>query len=212
LLSAGEVAPVDLTRARLQINTRRDELEQARANEAIAGDSLRLFVGYDFNQPIATTDLLIQMPQLGEVESFTADALQRRPEFVRFDAERRAAEQDIRLARAERRPQVTYNISGGFDTDSLRLPRIGQHAGASASIGLSIPIFDAGISRSRARQAGLRAQVAESTRLAALKFRARILFRAHASVFSRSAHSFSKQRYPRCRKQFDGVARPLPRR
>jgi len=187
LLSAGEVAPVDLTRARLQINTRRDELEQARANEAVAGDSLRLFVGYDFNQPIATTDLLIQMPQLGEVESFTADAIRRRPEFVQFDAERRAAEQDIRLARAERRPQVTYNISGGFDADSLRPPRIGQHAGASASIGLSIPIFDAGISRSRARQAGLRAQVAESTRLAALRSFAQGFYSARTQAFSAEA-------------------------
>ncbi len=187
LLSAGEVAPVDLTRARLQTNTRRDELEQARANEAVAGDSLRIFVGYDFSQPIATTDLLIQMPQLGEVESVTAEAIQRRPEFAQFDAQRRAAELDIRVARAERRPQVTYNISGGFDADSLRPPRIGQHAGASATIGVSIPIFDAGISRSRARQAELRAQVAESTRLASLRSFAQAFYSARTQAFSAEA-------------------------
>jgi outer membrane protein TolC len=184
LLSAGEVAPVDLTRARLQTNTRRDELEQARTNEAVAADSLRVFVGYDFNQPIATTDLLTQMPQPGEVESFTADAIQRRPEFAQFEAERRAAEFDVRLARDERRPQITYNVSGGFDADSLRPPRIGQHAGASASIGVSIPIFDAGISRSRERQAQLRAQVAETTRLAALRSFAQNFYSARTQAFS----------------------------
>ena len=184
LLSAGEVAPVDLTRARLQTNNRRDELEQARTNEALAGDSLRVFVGYDFNQPIAATDLLTEMPQPGEVESVAADAINRRPEFAQFDAERRAAELDIRLARVERRPQVTYNVSGGFDADSLRPPRIGQHAGASATIGVSIPIFDAGLSRSRERQAQLRAQVAESTRLASLRIFAQAFYSARTQALS----------------------------
>lgn len=184
LLSAGEVAPVDLTRARLQTNTRRDELEQARTSEAIAADSLRVFVGYDFTQPIATTDLLTEMPQSGELDSFAAAAIKSRPEFAQFDAERRAAELDIRLARNERRPQVTYNISGGFDSDSLRPPRIGQHAGASAAIGISIPIFDAGISRSRERQAQLRAQIAESTRLASLRGFAQAFYSARTQAFS----------------------------
>src|SRR6266536_3510285 len=55
LLSGGEVAPVDLTRAQLQTTTRSDELEKARANEEIAAGSLRVLVGYDFLQPIATT-------------------------------------------------------------------------------------------------------------------------------------------------------------
>ena len=38
LMSGGEVAPVDLTRAQLQTLKRRDELEQALANEQIAAD------------------------------------------------------------------------------------------------------------------------------------------------------------------------------
>ncbi|MEJ7708404.1 MAG: hypothetical protein WKF84_00725 [Pyrinomonadaceae bacterium] len=75
LLSGGEVAPVDETRARLQTTTRRDELEQARTAEAAAADSLRVLVGYDFTQPIATTDLLTNMPQPGEVERFTAETI-----------------------------------------------------------------------------------------------------------------------------------------
>jgi hypothetical protein len=45
LLSGGEVAAVDLTRAQLQTLTRRDELEKARANEAVAAGSLRVLVG-----------------------------------------------------------------------------------------------------------------------------------------------------------------------
>ena len=40
LLSGGEIAPVDLTRAQLQTIVRRDELERARANEEVAAGSL----------------------------------------------------------------------------------------------------------------------------------------------------------------------------
>jgi len=46
LLKGGEVAPVDLTRAELQTNQRQNELEQARANESVAADALRVLVGY----------------------------------------------------------------------------------------------------------------------------------------------------------------------
>jgi len=75
-------------------------------------------------------------------------------------------------------------VSGGFDSDSLRPPRIGQHAGASATVGVSIPIFDNGISRSRERQAQLRAQVAESQRTAALRLFAQNFYTARAQSLS----------------------------
>jgi outer membrane protein TolC len=169
LLQAGEVAPVDLSRAQLQTNTRRDELESARADETVAADALRVFVGYDFARPIATTDLLVTMPEPGEIERLTADMISLRPEFAQFEAERRAAEQDVKLARAERRPLVTYALNGGFDTSSFRPARIRENTGVSASVGVTIPIFDWGASKSRERQAQLRAQIAESSRLAALR-------------------------------------------
>jgi outer membrane protein TolC len=184
LLSGGEVAPVDLSRARLQTITRRDELEQARANEVVAGDALRVFVGYDFATPIATIDLLMAMPDGGDIDRFTAEAIQKRPEIAQFEAERRAAEQDIKLARTERRPQVTYTLSGGFDTDSLRSARLREHAGYSATIGVSIPIFDWGASRSREQQAQLRAQVAESTRLAVMRGFAQQFYDARTQAVS----------------------------
>ena len=50
LLSGGEVAAVDLTRAQLQTLTRRDELERARVNEEVAAGALRVFVGYEFSK------------------------------------------------------------------------------------------------------------------------------------------------------------------
>ena len=163
LLKGGEVAPVDLVRARLQTTQRRNELEAALADEAAAEDSLRVLVGYDFSAPIAVSDLLMMTPAPGELDRFDAAMIARRPEFTQFEAERRAAEQDLQLARAERRPQLIYSINGGFDADSLRATPLRDHTGVSANIGFTLPILDFGASRSRALQATLRAQTVQSS-------------------------------------------------
>jgi outer membrane protein TolC len=184
LLEGGEVAPVDLSRAQLQTNTRRDELELARANETVAADALRVLVGYDFTQPIATIDLLMTVPEAGEIERFTTDMISRRPEFTQFEAERRAAAQDIKIARSERRPQVTYSINGGFDTSSLRPPPIRENTGVSATIGVSIPIVDWGASKSREQQAQLRAQITESGRQVSLRAFAQQFYDAQAQALT----------------------------
>jgi outer membrane protein TolC len=164
LLSGGEVASVDLTRARLQSNQREGELEQARASEEVAAAALRVFVGYEQARAIAAADLSTLTPTPGEVERFTAETIKRRPEFAQFEAQERAAEQEIVVARADRRPQLSYTLNGGFDTDSLRPPRLKEHTGVSAAFNLSIPIFDWGASKSRERQARARLQIARNER------------------------------------------------
>ncbi len=184
LLSGGEVAPVDLTRAQLQTTTRRDELERARANEEVAAGALRILVGYDFLKPITTTDLATSTPVDDEINRVTADMISGRPEFAQFEAERRAGEQEIRLARADRRPQLSYSIGGGFDTDSLKPVRLKEHTGVAAAFQLSVPIFDWGASKSRERQAVLRVQVAESQRRQALRGFAEQFYSARAQVIS----------------------------
>lgn len=169
LFSAGEIASVDKTRAQLQVTQRRDELEQSRAAELIAADALRVLIGYDFTRPLVVTDLSTTSPADVEIERITADTVTRRPEFAQFEAQRRAAELDVKIARAERRPQLSYTINGGFDTDTLRGPRFKEHTGAAGTFNLIIPIFDFGASQSRERQARLRAEITESQRLIATR-------------------------------------------
>src|SRR5689334_14074614 len=124
LLSGGEVASVDLTRAQLQTITRRDELERARVNENIAGGALRVFVGYDFMRPIDTIDLNVAIPTNAEYQQFRAEEVSRRPEFTQLEQEVRAAQQEVKIARADRLPSLSYSINGGFETDSLKAPRL----------------------------------------------------------------------------------------
>ena len=169
LVNGGEVAQVDLLRARLQTTARRDELEQARATESVAADGLRALIGGDFNLPLTVIDLSTALPAPDELTGFGADAIIQRPEIIAFNAQRHAAELDVALARAERRPQLTYNISGGFDSDSLHTDPLHQHTGILATINLTIPIFDWGASKSRERQAKQRLQLLDASRTLALR-------------------------------------------
>jgi outer membrane protein TolC len=187
LLSGGEVAAVDLTRAQLQTIERRDELERARVTEDVAAGSLRVFVGYDFNRPISTTELELALPTDSEYQQFKADDVPRRPEFTQLEQLLRAARQDIRIARADRLPSLTYSLNGGFDTDSLRGPRLKEHTGVSAQVSLTIPIFDWGATRSRERQANLRLQVAENERTIAVKAFSQQFYAARAQAASAAA-------------------------
>lgn len=163
-LDAGEVAPVDLVRARLQTAQRRDELLQAQTDETVSADALRFLIGYDFNTSIAAEDLLVQLPQAGEIDRYTETATLTRPEFAQFEADKKASEQDVKIAQAERRPQINYSVSGGFISDSLRPNRIGNSTGVQATIGVTIPIFDWGASKSRETQARLKIQQTENNK------------------------------------------------
>jgi len=169
LFNAGEVAEVDLTRAKLQTATRRDELQQSQSSELGAQDALRVFVGYDFSTPIATIDLNGLIPDLAELNRFTTQTIATRPEFAQLSAEKKAAEQERKAARAERLPRVSYFVDGGFDSDSLGSSALERHSGVLAGVTITVPIFDWGISRSRERQAELRAETVESERILALR-------------------------------------------
>ena len=120
-------------------------------------------------EPIVTTDLALAVPFSAEVQQFKADDVSRRPEFVQLEQQLRAARQEIKVARADRLPSLSYSVNGGFDTDSVRGPRLKEHSGVSAGISLTIPIFDWGASRSRERQASLRVEAAENERALALR-------------------------------------------
>lgn len=169
LVDGGEMAPVDLMRAQVQTATRRDELEQAKANERVAADSLRLYLGIDIAQEITVSDLCMLIPEASELLSFSIDGIADRPELQQIQAETRAANEEAKIAKAERRSQVTYSVGGGFDSDSLSPRRVHEFTGVTTSVGVTIPIFDWGMSKSRQKQAELRAQSSEASRQFALR-------------------------------------------
>jgi outer membrane protein TolC len=184
LLDAGEVAPVDLIRARLQTAARRDELEQTHTDESVNGGGLRSLIGYGFADTVAVQDLMTQMPGDNEIERFAETAIATRPEFAQFDADRKAASTEIEAAKAERRPQIVYSVSSGLISDSLGATHLKDSLGVQVNVGVTIPIFDWGAAKSRETQARLRLQQTENTRQIAERQFALAFFSARAQAIS----------------------------
>lgn len=157
----GELADVDVIRARLQTAQRRDDLEQARLQEAQALAAMRVFTGVRAPEPLTVTDLTLQ-PATADIERFTPDVVAHRPELTQAEQQLRAARSDVGVARAGRLPTLTYAVDEGFDSPSLHTTDIREHRGYLATAMLNIPIFDWGIGRARQRQAELHAQAAEN--------------------------------------------------
>lgn len=156
LKARGDGEEADMFRAISAARTRRDELEQARASEAAAMDLLRSLTGVDFNTFVGVKRLTEAVPTVSDFLSYTEEMIKARPEFSLIEAQKRAASQDARIARAERLPQLTYTLNGGFDAGDFR--PLGRYAGGSAIVTLTIPIFNFGASKSRETQARLREQ------------------------------------------------------
>jgi outer membrane protein TolC len=157
--NAGELAEVDAIRARLQTAQRRDDVEQARLQEAEALAAMRVLTGIRAPQPLTVSDLNPQ-PAITDIERFTNSAP--RPELTQAEQQLRAARSDIGVARAGRLPSLSYAVDEGFDSPSLRPEDIRQHRGYLATANLVIPIFDWGIGRAKQLQAELKAQAAEN--------------------------------------------------
>jgi outer membrane protein TolC len=156
---AGELAEVDAIRARLQTAQRRDDVEQARLQEAEALAAMRVLTGIRAPQPLTVSDLNPQ-PAITDIERFTNTTT--RPELTQAQQQLNAARSDIGVARAGRLPSVTYAVDEGFDSPSLHPSDIRQHRGYLATANLVVPIFDWGVGRAKQRQAELRAQAAQN--------------------------------------------------
>ena len=155
--------------------------------EAVAAGSLRVLVGYDFTRPISTTDLALSIPVDADFLQFNVSDVTRRPEFSQFESQLRAAQQEVKIARADRLPTLSYSVLGGFDTDSMSGPALQEHSGMSALISLNIPIFDWGVRKSKVQQARLQAELVENDRTVALRGFTQQFYAAKAAAASAAA-------------------------
>jgi len=169
LVEGGEAAPVDLLRAQVQTSARADEFAQAETETTIARETLRTYLGGDAPEDFAVSDLQTLLPEPGELGGFSEDDIGARPELEKLEAESRAAEAEASAAGAERKPQFNYSVDGGFISDSLRPSPLGGAAGVRVAVGMNVPLFDWGISRSRQTQAELKAKAAQDSKIFATR-------------------------------------------
>lgn len=160
---AGEVPEVDVIRARLATAARRDELAEATGEERVADVALGTLMGVGGLEarPPFVVDAL---PQRVELETITAAGIEKRPELAQLSAQVRAAAADVRGARLQYLPGVSYSLDRGFDAESLSREELKAHSGTLAAISIDVPLFDWGATQSRLRQAQLHAQDAQLQR------------------------------------------------
>ncbi|MBV9960208.1 MAG: TolC family protein [Acidobacteria bacterium] len=172
----------DILRARTQVATHRDELEQARAGEAAAMDVLRVLTGTNFSTALDVSRISQDLPTASDFMSYTEEVLKSRPELAQIDAQKRAAQAEASTARRERLPQLGYTVNGGFDAGDFR--PLSKYAGGSATVTLTIPIFDFGGSKSRETQARLRAQALDMQREMTVRLLQQEFYTARAAALS----------------------------
>ena len=153
MAEGGEGEETEMFRARAEALRRRDELEQARAAESGSSDVLRTLTGIPSSVHIGVARPA-DLPPLEPFSRYSDAVVLERPELAQLNALERAAREDAAGARAQRRPQLVYGLSGGFDATDLGELR--HFSGASAQLALSVPITDFGASHSREAQAELR--------------------------------------------------------
>ncbi len=182
LAASGQADETERLRAQVEALRRRDELEQARVGESAASDVLRSLTGIPAAVHLGVARPDSAVPPLEEFDRYTEAALGERPELRQIEGQRRAAEQDTRAAQAERRPQITYAASAGFDT--VDVGDVRRYSGASASVGLTLPLFDFGASRSREEQARLRVESAGAAEAVESRALGLELYTFRASAFA----------------------------
>ncbi len=160
---SGAAVETDVLRARSAARSRRDELAQAQLAEALSMSQLRVLTGVDYVTNIRVARLNTNELLSRDIPAYEEESIMLRPELVQLDAQKRAALLEAKAARRELWPQLTYNLSGGFDAANFK--PLGRYSGGAAIITLNVPIFNFGASKSRATQAELRAQSLDAVRV-----------------------------------------------
>ena len=182
LVASGKSEGTDLSRARAEALRRRDELEQARVGESAASDLLHAITGIDPLIHLGVVRPTTEVPRLGSLADESAAIVGSRPQLLQIQAQEQAAMEDLRSARAERFPQLTYNLAAGFDATDIH--DIHRFSGGGGFVGLTFPLFNFGIASAHAAEAALRQKSLALQQTVLQRSLAQEFYSARAAAFS----------------------------
>jgi outer membrane protein TolC len=153
----GEAAKVDVVKARLQVQQRERDLQDARAtlDKARIGFAVILFPTY--NQAFSVTDDLENAAKLPGFPEIRIMAAKSSPDIRAAEAAVEQQNSAIAEARAGYLPTLSVDYYFGLQANQLALhnPEGNNNVGSSVQASLNIPIFSWGANRSRVKQAEL---------------------------------------------------------
>jgi len=146
---AGTAAQFDVLRAQTQVSEAEQNLAEARNQVEITRMALNRILAAPLEQVRPLSEPGLAPFPMENLPSLVETAGRQRPELLAARAQLAAAEQGIRLAESQRRPE--FDLSAGYQTVSKETPA--QTTGWTFSAIVSMEIFDGGRTRANIAEA-----------------------------------------------------------
>lgn len=160
----GEAARVDVVKARLQVQQRERDLQDAQVtlDKARIGFAVILFPNY--GQAFTVTDDLDASPKLPDYSEVTGMAGKNNPDIRAAEASVQAQSFAITSARAAYFPTFSLDYFYGLQANQVAIhdPEGHNLIGSSVVAQLNIPIWNWGVNKSKVKQAELELQQAKN--------------------------------------------------
>jgi outer membrane protein TolC len=158
----GEAAHADVVKAQIQLEQRRIDLENARAEQEKARIALGVLLFQDYGQPYTAADDLeapVALPALPEVQAL---ATRNNPDLRAAQASITQQGYEIRATRAELYPTLSFDYFYGLNANQFAVHNIeGQNQlGSAVQAQVTVPLWNWGATRSKIRQSEYRLQQA----------------------------------------------------
>jgi outer membrane protein TolC len=146
----GFVAKSDLLRAQVHIADLEQQFSEAKSRTDIAGCRLNVAMGVrDLQEFTLSTPLKAEAQVKDDIETWTAKALERRPDLKLLTAQKEIAKKEIEKSKAARYPSL--NLSGNYEINSEDFSGTATNYTVGALV--SIPLFTGGRISARINEA-----------------------------------------------------------
>ncbi|MGE0488320.1 MAG: TolC family protein [Vulcanimicrobiota bacterium] len=149
LFEQGVAARFDVLRNRSAVSQARQAVLQARNDAKLAKARLLSALGLSLDQEVVLAPSVASEPPPFSLEQSRARALEERPELAALDWAIQAAEAQVQATWAQNNPRLDIQNS----TVNRNVTGFSPGTQNTTSLVLSIPLFDGGLTRTRARQA-----------------------------------------------------------
>jgi len=160
-VEVGAIPAQDLIKAETELARAESDGVRTQAEIETARAVLNTLLGRPADAPLTATEPLAFAPVVLDQAALIAQATNRRPELAAAEARVAAARDNVRLQRADYRPDLSVGLLQNTDVSSRDFlnPR-----DTGVGVGLTFPLFDTGRIRGRVRQAEAEVREQEALR------------------------------------------------
>jgi outer membrane protein TolC len=147
-IAVGSSAEVERALPLSEFKNRQVDRIAAENDVRVAANALRNVLGLPVGPALQLTEPTETAQTLPAIEDLRLEANRLRPEVVQAQAQVRVAEESVKIAHIQRNPRLDTVVNAGITPTSNS-----QRASWAVGAQISMPIFDAGLSKARIREA-----------------------------------------------------------